>query len=111
MVETGGSKSAFLSDPLQVNVPGDWVPEKATILGLTKGQTMTPAISTTAGLNWWSYKGYIHDAKGNPVTWRGDVSAFERYNGNGRMDRTINGVPVPHYEWYAHEILKLRSEM
>jgi RHS repeat-associated protein len=111
MIESGGSKSAFLTDPLQINVAGDWVPEKNTILGLGKGQEMTPSISATAAIKWWTFKGYMHDANGNRTTWRGDISAFGRYNGNSKLDRSINGSLIPHYEWYAHEITRLRSGM
>lgn len=34
MVESGGSRSEFLSDPLQVNVPGDWSVLKQRMTGL-----------------------------------------------------------------------------
>lgn len=50
MVESGGSRSAFLTDPLQVNNPGDWKPPKPQVTGLAKGQRMTPAKSADAAL-------------------------------------------------------------
>jgi hypothetical protein len=45
MVESGGDKSEFLTDPFQVNKDGDWVREKANY-GLSKGQKMTPEASS-----------------------------------------------------------------
>lgn len=111
MIESGGKKSAFLSDPFQVNVPGDWDPRKATLLGLSRVQKMTPAISAAAAIKWWVYKGYVHDKRGVQVRWLGDTRAFERYNANDRIDKTWNGVQVKHYISYARQIQLLREGM
>lgn len=109
MIESGGSKSAFLSDPLQVNVSGDWVPRKASLLGLRQGQTMTPDVSATAALEWMRYKGYVHDIKGNKVRYRGVQESLRRYNGNTRIYPKHPG--VEHRDWYAKTILQLESKM
>jgi hypothetical protein len=113
MVESGGegNRDAFLSDPLQINNSGDWVAEKAARLGLAQNQDMTPAISLRAGLRWWRYKGSIYDGDGDQVSWRGDNEAFQRYNGNTRADRQLNGVLVRHQVWYADTIMRLREGM
>ena len=57
MVESGGSPDAFLTDPLQVNNPGDWDDRKTDIAGLTQNQEMTPEASAEAALEWRRYKG------------------------------------------------------
>ncbi len=113
MIESGGegSRDSFLSDPLQVNNSGDWVEDKATRLGLTRNQVMTPDVSLRAGLRWWRHKGFVYDEGGDQVSWRGDVEAFQRYNGNARMDRRLNGVLVRHQVWYADTVMRLREEM
>ena len=103
MVESGGSQSAFLRDPLQVNVPADWAKEKTRIAGLTRGQTMTPAISAEAALKWLDYKGYFRDAAGHPGPWIGFERALRRYNGREKLHSS----GVPHYAWYAREVLRL----
>lgn len=89
MVESGGEgdKDAFLSDPLQVNNPGDWPSDnRKSLIGLRKGQPMAPRTSAAAALEWLRYKGYEHDAKGNRVHWRGKEEALRRYNGSKRRD-------------------------
>ena len=107
MVESGGEndKEAFLSDPLQVNNPLDWVDKKKSVCGLTKNQKMTPEISAKAALEWRRYKGYIHDEKGNESEWRGDWQANKRYNGN--KDPAPDGSGKEHREWYADRIKEL----
>jgi len=84
MQESGGLKnrSAFESDPFQVNNLRDWVPEKAKILGLSKGQAMTPETSARAALKWLQYKSWIHDNSGKPVTYKGVREGFDSYNGH-----------------------------
>ncbi|MBB5218764.1 hypothetical protein HNP77_001133 [Treponema rectale] len=101
MVESGGAndKDAFLTDPLQVNNYDDWVPEKARICGLTRGQEMTPETSAAAALEWRRYKGYIHDNNGNETEWEGDWKANYDYNGNRRP--APDGSDREHREWYA----------
>ncbi|MCX7513171.1 RHS repeat domain-containing protein [Frateuria hangzhouensis] len=113
MVESGSTRDrmSFLSDPLQVNNAGDWSADKIEILGLSKGQQMTPYTSAYAAMQWWRHKGFVHDRMGREMSWRGDIKAFERYNGNSRMDKSLDGAPVPHAVWYANEVLRLKSGM
>lgn len=107
MLESGGDKAAFLSDPLQVNVSGDWVPKKASLLGLTKNQTMTPAVSAKAALGWLRYKGSIHDSSGKITGFRGNFQALRRYNGNPKIYPRHPG--VQHKDYYGREVLRLES--
>lgn len=105
MVESGGDKKAFLSDPFQVNNPGDWADAKSEV-GLQKGQTMTPKTSANAALQWLDRKGHLTTQlpKGKYVTrYVGLARALQRYNGNTKIDK--NG--KPHYENYANAILSL----
>ena len=103
MVESGGTKSAFLRDPLQVNNPGDWKAPKPQVTGLAKGQPMTPAISVEAALKWLEFRGYIRDKQGRAGTWIGIERAIQRYN--ARTDPHPSGVPFR--VWYARQILTL----
>lgn len=61
---------------------------------------MTPQISADAALKWLQYRGTMHDARGNPVTYMGRHRALERYNAK---EGTINGVPA--YADYANTVL------
>ena len=99
MVESGGSKAAFLRDPLQANNPGDWANEKTTIAGLAKGQTMTPELSAQAALKWLEYKGSL---RGPSAGYR---TALENYNGNKKKYPHTEG--LPHHKWYARQIIRL----
>lgn len=81
-VESGAKMTAYTNDPMQVNVPGDWAPEKANY-GLTRGVAPGPVLSIGAGIEWLSYKAYTYDATGTPVTFRGWDAALTRYNGGG----------------------------
>ena len=104
MVESGGSESEFLSDPLQVNKAGDWVAEKSVIAGLAEGQQMTPSTSAQAALKWLYYKGTIHNVSGDVIGYRSLSEALFRYNGN------MSYFPDPsmsHAQWYANKILSL----
>jgi len=107
MVESGGEKDkqSFLTDPLQVNNPGDWDPQKETICGLTKNQEMTPEQSAMAALEWRRYKGYIHDEEGREVKWRGNWETNRRYNGN--TSPAPDGTNRQHRDWYADRIEEL----
>jgi hypothetical protein len=107
MIESGGDRAEFLSDPLQVNVPGDWVPEKATICGLRPGQPMTPAISAAAALVWMRFKGWTHDESGAERNFRGLHETLRRYNGNARRGRG----GIEHREWYARRVATLETAM
>jgi hypothetical protein len=99
MVESGGSKSAFLSDPLQVNVPGDWNTQKLEMLGFQKGRMMTPELSVEGALKWLEYKGSLRGR------WSGYQTALRNYNGNNR--RYSYTGDLPHSEWYARHIKEL----
>lgn len=94
--ETGGngprSKAAWAVDPLQVNVPGDWGPEKES-LGLkrpTKRNEGTAEQNVRAAIMYLSRKGF--GSSGKPAAARpkgffdGWPTALTRYN--GRRDRT-----------------------
>ena len=105
MVESGGTQSAFQTDPLQVNNAGDWDPKKSSVAGLSQGQEMTPATSSAAALEWRRYKGYVHDAAGNETSWRGDSEAFRRYNGN--TSPAPDGSNREFRDWYAERVLNL----
>lgn len=101
-VESGGSQTEFLRDPLQVNNPGDWAEEKTRIAGLAQQQKMTPSISADAALKWLEFKGYYRDAAGRPGPWIGFERALGRYNGN----KSLHPSGVPHYAWYAREVIR-----
>lgn len=107
MVESGGSKEAFLRDPLQVNNPGDWKYPKPQVIGLAKGLPMTPMSSTEAALKWLHFKGHRRDREHRPGPWIGFESALRRYN--GRRDLHSDG--VPHSVWYAREVMRLYKQI
>lgn len=106
MIESGGHRKAFETDPLQVNNAGDWVPEKSK-MGLTKNEIMNPEKSSSTALEWLKYKGWKHDSSGIPVEFRGNYEALKRYNGNTKIYPKHPG--VEHRDWYATEILKLEK--
>lgn len=94
--ETGGngprSKAAWAVDPLQINVPGDWGPEKES-LGLKKPAKRnegTAEQNVRAAIMYLSRKGF--GSSGKPAAVRpkgffdGWPTALTRYN--GRRDRT-----------------------
>lgn len=104
MEESGGDRSAFESDPMQVNKHADWKNtgvDKQRILGLTENQVMTPETSLPAGLDWFYQRGAIHDSNGKVTDYRDLPTALGRYNANPTVDR--NG--LPHYQNYTGEIL------
>jgi hypothetical protein len=109
MIKSGGegSKNAFLSDPFQVNNPGDWVPEKLQRFGLRKHQTMAPAASAFAALEWLRIKSRVHDGRGG-VRILGDEGALERYNGN--RVKTRQSGELLHSQWYAATILQMAQQ-
>jgi predicted amidohydrolase YtcJ len=106
MVESGGSKIAFLSDPMQVNNSGDWVDTKATVAGLQRHMEMTPRVSVRAALRWWNYKGTLWAADESRSGWRGNFAAFVRYNGNGRIESGRYSC-YPHKFRYAADVQRL----
>ncbi|MBQ6008534.1 MAG: hypothetical protein IJL17_08340 [Kiritimatiellae bacterium] len=94
--ESGGngprSKAAWATDPLQVNVPGDWGEEKK-LLGLNKPAKRnegTAEANVRAAIKYLSRKGF--GVSGRPAATRPDGTfdgwreACRRYN--GRRDRT-----------------------
>ena len=105
MVESGGSKDAFLSDPFQVNNTRDWVNEKLP-LGLEKGRAPTPAVSAYAALRWHDMKGHFtpktEDGTGTKF-YRGKAYAFRKYNANKKIDKD----GLPHYINYVTTIIAL----
>jgi hypothetical protein len=109
MRESGGegNRDAFLTDPFQVNNPGDWPRDnaKALRLGLRKGQLMTPASSAQAALEWLRYKAAIHDTSGRIMGFRSNREALERYNAAPGL---VGGVARP--KWYAETILQMANQ-
>lgn len=104
MVESGGSKRAFTTDPMQSNVPGDWAPRKQTIAGLRQNEKMTPEKSINAALRWFWYKGTIHNAKFKVIGYRSLHDAFKDYN--GKLEKFPNPHET-HAEWYANKVISL----
>ena len=113
--ESGGngprSKAAWAVDPLQVNVPGDWGPEKAS-LGLrkpTRRNEGTAEQNVRAAIMYLSRKGF--GASGKPAAVRpkgffdGWPTALTRYN--GRRDRTETD--RYYSEEYSDKIVKRAS--
>ena len=100
MQESGGSRQAFESDPLQANKPRDWDKAKAQF-GMSQGQAMTPQSSIDGGLKWLHDKATVHGNDHAPLGYRSLPEALRRYNGN----RTIDQNGLPHYENYANSIL------
>jgi len=105
MVESGGSKKAFTTDPLQANAnPKDFRPPKGKITGLRKNEKMTPQKSVNAALKWLWHKATIHDTSGRITGYRSLHDAFRRYNGKSAK------FPDPeetHAEWYADKVISL----
>lgn len=112
--ESGGAgdKEAWKADPGQVNVPGDWTPEKEE-LGLTKPTARNQGTLETnlrAALMALCRKGFGTSYKATKgrresATFDGWVKALERYNANQKLD--ANG--QPHYKNYCECIVR-RSE-
>jgi hypothetical protein len=82
MVESGGDRRAFATDPLQVNNPLNWAKEKREVTKLTgPHQIMTPETSTDAVLKWLQYKSTR--PWGNAAApYLGRRKALEFYNGS-----------------------------
>ena len=106
MIESGLSKDkeAFLRDPLQVNNQGDYSTDnkKLKVAGLTQGEQMDPKKSAKAALEWWRYKGTLHDTSGAEISWKGDRTAYRNYNGNRNLKDGRE-----HREWYADTVMDL----
>lgn len=99
MVESGGSKAAFLSDPFQVNNRLDW--DAKSLIGLTKGQVPTPALSASAAVQWLDMK----DHRTFNVTDNSGRHKVKRYL--GMREALVNYNGSPHKESYASRILHL----
>lgn len=99
MIESGGSPEAFRTDPMQVNVDGDYAPEKLRVLGLTRGQAMTPSVSIPAALDWLRYKAEIRRRQGQSYDPRGAL-----YGYNGAKYHKPDSARE-HRDWYADEVL------
>ncbi len=82
MQESGNNATAHASDPMQVNVLGDWVPEKEDY-GLVGGICQPHDVTLPAAIDWLANKAYRHDSNGDPVAFRGWPAAISRYNGGG----------------------------
>lgn len=114
--ESGGngprSKAAWLVDPLQVNVPGDWGREKE-LVGLVKPSRRNEGSVTNnvrAAIMYLSRKGF--GASARPAAERpsgffdGWLRALQRYN--GRRDRT--DTDRYYSDEYADKILRRASD-
>ena len=113
MEESGGTQSAFLRDPMQVNNPGDWADLKSE-MGLTKGEEMTREVSVAAALGWLEYKGTPGrmDKFGEYTytgSFRGDRNALKNYNGNTNIYPQDGG--VQHRYVYSNTILNNAAQM
>ena len=105
MVESGGSKKAFTTDPLQVNAsPQDFRYPKGKVTGLRENQKMTPETSVNAALKWLWHKATIHNAKNEVIGYRSLHKAF--YNYNGKLAHFPNPNET-HAEWYANKVISL----
>ena len=110
--ESGGngprSKAAWLVDPLQVNVPGDWGEEKK-LVGLSKPKKRnegTAEQNVRAAIKYLSRKGFGTSARPASVRPKGFfdgwIQALRRYN--GRRDRT--DTDRYYSDEYADKIMK-----
>lgn len=107
--ESGGTPAAWNTDPAQMNVPGDWVPEKE-LLGLSRPAARHQGNvedNLRAAMKALCRKGF--GASYRPTLGRRDgahfdgwARALERYNANQRPD--ANG--KPHSVNYAQRILQ-----
>lgn len=107
MVESGGNKDQFLSDPFQVNKRGDWEAGK-TKLGLKPGEAPGAVHGTYAALRWLDGKGHtkvVYKDGSSKTTYRGLPFAFLRYNGNNRIDKS----KLPHNVNYVRQTYLLHN--
>ena len=114
--ESGGngpsSKAAWLVDPLQVNVPGDWGDEKRDV-GLSKPSKRnegTAENNIRAAIRYLSRKGFGSSGKAASVRedgyFDGWEAALRRFN--GRRDRTATD--RYYSDEYASKILKRAAD-
>lgn len=117
MIESGGTKSAFLTDPFQVNA-GDWDDKKRTLAGISgPNEIMTPQKSADSALEWLRYKSTRRDGLGVP-TWLGLEQGLKRYNMSDafhdnleRMWRLDYHPGTIHYDWYATAIMLRTADL
>jgi HK97 family phage portal protein len=108
MVESGGSKEAFLRDPLQVNNHGDEASDKQEVTGIAPGQVMTPDLSAAAALKWVDHKSFYRPngaAANSPRIYRGRAYGIRQYN--GRKDKVASEGGIEHRDWYVDRVLWL----
>jgi hypothetical protein len=109
MEESGRHRAEFERDPLQVNKPRDWAPEKERIAGLRQGQVMTPETSADAALKWLAHKARIHRDENNKA-YRGPYwtpyESLRNYNANWNYEGRDESDPSNrHDNRYAGRIL------
>lgn len=104
MVESGGNRTAFETDPLQVNNPLDWTDKKAPVAGLKPGEKMTPAKSAEAALLWQGFKGEIHDGKGKVASYKSRYNTLRDYNGSPTVRRDTG---EQQKDYYARTVIDL----
>ena len=116
MVESGGNRYVFATDPLQVNTSHNWDPKnKPPITGLTSPhQAMTPEISADAALKWLQFKARPRDHSGQPTAYIGDLGALWRYSGDSKprykYTKNPNDIGIAEQDWYAMQVLRLAEE-
>jgi len=100
MVESGGDRQLFLSDPFHVNAPGDWDSSKAKITDLTgPHEAINPKLSAAAALQWLRYKGTKNGV------FQGNDFALNNYNGSGKIEP--GSARLPNRQWYPIRITAL----
>ncbi len=117
MIESGGDKKAFSTDPFQVNDPRNWAKEKTKIAGLKYRETMTPEKSAVGALEWMRYKSSETDQQGNK-RYLGVEEGLKKYNTHedlhdepSRMWRLDYHPGLLHKDWYATAILLRENEL
>ena len=110
--ESGGHQDVFAQgDMMQMNVPGDWVPEKQWFGVQNRQEQLDPRKSLEIALNWAYYKGEITRAQGGNSaspgwhdTQRG-TQAFPGYESQfTNWDRALDGYNGGGVENYAAQI-------
>ena len=65
-------------------------------------------MSAAAALEWFRYKGFIHDSSGKETIRRGNGEAFPRYNGNTNpLPKNANTTRTTHRDYYADKVIEL----
>ena len=119
MIESGGTKAAFESDPFQVNTGvKTWDDKKRTLAGLSgPHEVMTPQKSADAALEWLRYKSTSRSQQGVPA-WLGLEQGLKNYNMSkdfhdepSRMWRDDYHPGMIHYDWYAAAIMLRTADL